>query len=380
MLSIVLWMVGGFMAVLAVILGIQWRTRKRRQKSVTGFIIGFFVLLGLTVAAIVVGLMTHCWHDWKPATCRSPKTCRLCHETQGKRNGHDWKKATCTEAKTCEDCDKISGSPLGHDWADATCTDAAHCTRCDATEGVALGHDLVDATCSQAAYCTRCNLSDGVALGHDWKDSTCESPKTCNRCQATEGVALGHDWADATCAAPKTCRVCNTTAGSVLDHAFSDNTCIYCGAVENKRQFVCDWLTSNGTYEDGYYYYAHAIGLDDPIIIYYGPSTDELFIFYLEYSTEGDSSGCITLDIDSGIFAAVYEGAATCTIVGTVEPASYKENGKIVFSDYEGYSEVKDTMENLATSLMELAVHGLEDFLLQCIPTVTMADLGYYLI
>ena len=66
-------------------------------------------------SSIVIG---HLGHDFAPATCTTPKTCKRdgCGATEGIALGHDWKDATCTAPKTCkrDGCGATEGEPNGH--------------------------------------------------------------------------------------------------------------------------------------------------------------------------------------------------------------------------------------------------------------------------
>ena len=77
-------------------------------------------------------------HDFAPATCEKPETCRVCGETRGKPLGHDFAKATCTESETCRVCGITRGEPLGHDFLPATYESPATCTRCGITQYIFL--------------------------------------------------------------------------------------------------------------------------------------------------------------------------------------------------------------------------------------------------
>ena len=66
-------------------------------------------------SSVVIG---HLGHDFAPATCTTPKTCKRdgCDATEGIALGHDWKDATCTAPKTCQrdGCGATEGEPNGH--------------------------------------------------------------------------------------------------------------------------------------------------------------------------------------------------------------------------------------------------------------------------
>lgn len=70
-----------------------------------------------------------CSHNWKTATCTTPKTCSKCGETSGNALGHTWKSASCTQPKTCSKCGKKEGNALGHT------TSTGICTRCNVRQG-----------------------------------------------------------------------------------------------------------------------------------------------------------------------------------------------------------------------------------------------------
>ncbi len=51
-------------------------------------------------------------HNWKDATCTSPRTCTKCGATEGDALGHEWQDATYSKPKTCSRCGATSGQPL----------------------------------------------------------------------------------------------------------------------------------------------------------------------------------------------------------------------------------------------------------------------------
>ena len=57
-------------------------------------------------------------HDWKEATCTTPKTCKICNKVSGTVKPHNWEAATCTTAKQCKTCGAIEGKALGHNFGD----------------------------------------------------------------------------------------------------------------------------------------------------------------------------------------------------------------------------------------------------------------------
>jgi len=62
---------------------------------------------------------TTCDHDWKSATCTTPKTCSKCNISKG-GVAHTWKVATCTTPKTCIHCGQTEGTSFGHDFGSSS--------------------------------------------------------------------------------------------------------------------------------------------------------------------------------------------------------------------------------------------------------------------
>lgn len=87
---------------------------------------------------------------------------------------------------------------LGHDFAPATCTTPKTCKRdgCDATEGIALGHDFAVAWSSDADghwhACTRGDAKDGEAAHTPDRNAATETdPIKCTECDYIITPALG---------------------------------------------------------------------------------------------------------------------------------------------------------------------------------------------
>ena len=201
-------------------------------------------------------------HDYAPATCSAPKTCRrgFCKHQEGTRklvhDESDYYPATCTEPKKCKVCGNPSGDPLGHDDKPATCTDPVTCQRCGRKVGTALGHSYYawyttksptcTATGTKERHCTVCGHVDKAtiaALGHKYKAATCTEPETCTRCGRKVGSALGHKYyawyttKSPTCTATGTkerhCTVCghvDTGTIAALGHKYNAaGKCTRCG-------------------------------------------------------------------------------------------------------------------------------------------------------
>ena len=127
-------------------------------------------LLALTLATLMLAsaclgfTACGCNHDFADATCTTPKTCRLCGETEGEAAGHTFRAATCTSAKTCTVCNATEGAALGHTSEDvaavaSTCTTVGHTagTRCSVCHETLSGMTETPVKHStRIGYCTSC--------------------------------------------------------------------------------------------------------------------------------------------------------------------------------------------------------------------------------
>ena len=198
-------------------------------------------------------------HEWAPATCVSPQTCKGCGETEGvpdpanhtgETEIRNQREAACEEAGyTGDTCCAACGQVLaqgraipaaGHRWEpgavlqESSCAvpgrQAFTCAVCGKTEERELpvdpsmhvgAPDLRDsrpATCGAAGYtgdtyCQDCGKRvirgrEIPATGrHDWQAVTCTAPKTCRVCGLTEGGPAGHQWGEGKVIYPATCKV-----------------------------------------------------------------------------------------------------------------------------------------------------------------------------
>ena len=114
------------------------------------------LLLFISVVLISTFALSSCKqqahvHEWKDATCLTPKTCVTCGETEGTALGHKWQEATCLTPKICMVCGKTEGTALGHKWQDYTCT---VCGAIDITKkDKAKGHDAIELLSSSKDSC-----------------------------------------------------------------------------------------------------------------------------------------------------------------------------------------------------------------------------------
>ncbi len=217
-------------------------------------------------------------HDWAPATCVSPQTCRICGETEGvldpanhvgETEIRNRKEATCRDTGytgdcCCASCGQVleSGQTIPaaeHQWSAGTVIQAASCIQTGRQQLICAVCGLVTeqeipidptkhtgsvelrnyrpAACDAAgytgdSYCRDCGtlVMAGYVLPatdqHDWQPADCTSPKTCRICGRTEGGPADHQWdvgqdiRPATCKEPGvaivTCQVCGRTDYRVI--------------------------------------------------------------------------------------------------------------------------------------------------------------------
>ena len=93
-------------------------------------------------------------HKWTEATCDAPKTCTICGKTDGSPCEHDFGFWLVIEPTGCMDGTRSRGcyncnfeeyyviETSGHQWKDATCTSPKTCSVCGRIDGEAKGHNF----------------------------------------------------------------------------------------------------------------------------------------------------------------------------------------------------------------------------------------------
>ena len=85
----------------------------------------------LLTACMVIGLSAcsmmsmFCQHQWKDATCTTPKTCSLCQKTEGEALGHSGGTATCSQKAVCSVCNTEYGDFAAHAFTEEVVKDEA---------------------------------------------------------------------------------------------------------------------------------------------------------------------------------------------------------------------------------------------------------------
>ena len=203
-------------------------------------------------------------HNWAPATCVSPRKCRVCGATEETTLSassttvcnHNWVISTkpCVEPMVCSKCGATKPNSLTkHNWAEANCSNPRTCRACGKTEGSINPDNHVYVKTSFGYFCKNCgkenpNKSMDVSVtagststttcNHNWVASSqpCKVPSVCSKCGAQKPDSLlPHNWMMANCSNPRTCRACGQTEGDVNPsyHVYTQTSdgirCKYCG-------------------------------------------------------------------------------------------------------------------------------------------------------
>jgi len=112
-----------------------------------------------------------CEHQWNAATCSLPKTCELCHATEGSALGHtpSADDGDCTTAVSCSVCNEICiAARAAHTGGEATCESLARCAVCNKEYGELLLHtwNADEATEESDKHCTVCGYVAAQRLPH----------------------------------------------------------------------------------------------------------------------------------------------------------------------------------------------------------------------
>ena len=143
-----------------------------------------FILLTL-VCLLTLFSCGECEHEWQEATCTTPKTCKLCGETQGEVAAHTYGEWTETKASNCTEKGSESRScvcgdtqsrelPLGdHTYTDA-CDPSCNIQGCTNTREVP---HVFDHGCDDTCNTVGCGYTRQTSHAYDHAcDPTCNKP------------------------------------------------------------------------------------------------------------------------------------------------------------------------------------------------------------
>ena len=113
------------------------------------------IVLMLAIFCLLSFALASCGHEheWKNASCTTPKTCISCGETEGSAHGHSYVDATCTEPKTCSICNIEVGSALGHRYTTGVCDICEALDPNAKSEQLAICEDIMEDLETLELYC-----------------------------------------------------------------------------------------------------------------------------------------------------------------------------------------------------------------------------------
>lgn len=132
-----------------------------------------FTFLYLFIATCTFG------HNWQPADCVTPQTCKKCDQTKGVPLGHEWTAATCTKPKTCSRCDTTEGEPLAHNIENPEITKKPTCTEAGEKAGIC---SMCHQTITQTIPATGHKAGDWEMYTEPTIDSSGEKVQKCTVC------------------------------------------------------------------------------------------------------------------------------------------------------------------------------------------------------
>ena len=253
--------------------------------------------------------------------------CKLCFQTDGTIHMHDWKEATCTSPKTCTGCGLSEGFPLNHVTTDGPCDESRSCINCGLVieapshyydsytdpdcnycgrnryvacggtgidmiltsieggdfslkndegglslslvqffmaEGISyweyiittpeagqyeviLGQEGSEETLDMTLYvydhefyegiCLICGMEEETHV-HTWKSATCEKAAECTQCGESYGEPLNHDFSGKACSESAQCARCGQSRGKE-SHSYDDRYDAHCNICYQQRVRVC---------------------------------------------------------------------------------------------------------------------------------------------
>ena len=201
----------------------------------------------------ICGSIRTIMHDYDDATCKAPKTCKVCGATSGTKLSHKsdsgtvTKKATCTAigAKTykCTLCEEVIKTEaivkIAHKYDSGKVTKAATCKStgvkaytCSVCKGKktetivkSKTHSYVAATCTKAKTCKYCGKTSGKKIGHKYID-VCDTK--CNVCKAKRTAP--HKYSNA---CDSKCNICKTKRKA--PHKYTNPCDTICNLCKVKR-------------------------------------------------------------------------------------------------------------------------------------------------
>ena len=127
-----------------------------------------------------------------------------------------------------------------HEWKDATCTTPKTCTLCQKTEGEALGHTGGTATCTAKAICTTCNTEYGDLAAHNYTQEVVKEETLKSVADCTSAAVY---YKSCSCGAISTDASHIFYVGRANNHTYENNICTTCG-FDGSNTYYLNFLES----------------------------------------------------------------------------------------------------------------------------------------
>ena len=159
----------------------------------------------------------------------------------------------------------------------------------------------------------------------------------------------------------------------VSGHRFANNACKSCGVGDpaHAYEYLKAWIEENGDYDDGYY--SVAFGTDtEACMLVYNQDEDYVYLYFGAYS---NGLYCYaTLDLEDFIYVGAIDEYA---MIGNLKPSKFTKDTTLTYTDYNGPTEVKETMRDYSKNCVCLLLNFLDDFLDAYGMNLTHKDFGF---
>ncbi len=251
-------------------------------------------------------------------------------------------------------------------------------------------HSYSAATCTSPKKCS-CGATSGNALGHNWESATCASPKKCSRCGTTSGKASAHNYSTKVTAPTCTTKgytiyTCSSCGDSYKDnytkasHNYKKYKCTSCGIVDKSHayEYLIEWVKTNGVKDDNGVAiieyvddYMHTISYD----------SSEKYLYVSTLDTNDGSFAYVDLSSKSQnyFYMVNYGKPIVSSVSGKIKASTYTGNTLLPYEEYHGRSDKtwKTWFLDYTQAYMNLNIAFLSSFIKQCIPEISITDLGF---
>ncbi len=124
-----------------------------------------------------------CEHSFTEADCTNSATCQSCGMAKGLAKGHSMPLTyNCKTSQTCLVCNVKVEPSNTHDFAPANCGNPRTCKVCGLTRGEPTGDhkEVWASTCTKGAMCKTCYHTVGQPLGHTTSNGVCSRCRMAN--------------------------------------------------------------------------------------------------------------------------------------------------------------------------------------------------------